>query len=133
MPQFVLLCRDKPDSLDLRMETRPAHLEYFQSFGNKLLLGGPMLDGKGDPIGSMMVIEAADEGEARAIADEDRRRRRARVRDGAKERSSVRGASLREISCNNASLTGNSLRAARWCEPATSRRTTRSRRTSSIG
>lgn len=71
MPQFVLLCRDKPDSLDLRMETRPAHLEYFQSFGNKLLLGGPMLDGKGDPIGSMMVIEAADEGEARAIADED--------------------------------------------------------------
>ena len=30
-----------------------------------------MLDGKGDPIGSMMVIEAADEGEARAIADED--------------------------------------------------------------
>ncbi len=29
--------------------------------------------------------------------------------------------------------TGNWLRAARWCEPATSRRTTRSRRTSSIG
>lgn len=30
-----------------------------------------MLDGKGDPIGSLMIIEAAHEGEARAIADED--------------------------------------------------------------
>ncbi len=71
MPQFVLLCRDKPDSLALRMETRPAHLEYFQTYGNKLHLAGPMLDSKGDPIGSLLIIEAADEGEARAIAAED--------------------------------------------------------------
>ena len=71
MPQFILLCRDKPDSLALRMETRPAHLEYFQSFGNKLNLAGPMLDDKGDPIGSLLIVEAADEAAAREIAAND--------------------------------------------------------------
>jgi uncharacterized protein YciI len=71
MPQFILLCRDKPDSLALRMETRPAHLEYFQNFGNKLQLGGPMLDEAGNPAGSMLIIEAADAAEAQSIADAD--------------------------------------------------------------
>ena len=71
MPQFVLLCRDKPDSLALRMKTRPAHLEYFQSFENKLHLAGPMLDGDEKPIGSLIIVEAADETEARQIAAND--------------------------------------------------------------
>lgn len=71
MPQFILFCRDKPDSLDLRMKTRPAHLEYFQSYGNKLNLGGPMLDEAGNPNGSMLIIEAEDAAEAHAIADGD--------------------------------------------------------------
>ena len=71
MPQFVLLCRDKPDCLSLRMETRPAHLEYFQSFGNKLHLAGPMLDGDNQPIGSLIIVEAEDETAARVIAAGD--------------------------------------------------------------
>jgi hypothetical protein len=71
MPQFILLCRDKPDALALRMATRPAHLEYFHGYGNKLLLAGPMLDAEGKPKGSMIVIEAADEAEAREIAAND--------------------------------------------------------------
>lgn len=71
MPQFILLCRDKPDSLDLRMGTRPAHLEYFHGFGNKAVLGGPLLDADGKPMGSMLLIEADNEGEARDIAAND--------------------------------------------------------------
>lgn len=71
MPQFILFCRDKADSLALRMETRPAHLEYFQKFGNKLNLAGPMLDDAGNPAGSMLIVEAADAAEAKAIADAD--------------------------------------------------------------
>lgn len=71
MPQFILLCRDKPDSLALRKQTRPAHLDYFKSYGNKLILGGPMLDAAGDPKGSMMVIEAEDEAAARELSAND--------------------------------------------------------------
>lgn len=71
MPQFILLCRDKPDSLELRMVTRPAHLAYFAEFGPRLILGGPMLDDAGNPAGSMLIIEAADRAEAQSIADED--------------------------------------------------------------
>jgi hypothetical protein len=71
MPQFILLCSDKPDSLSLRKETRPAHLEYFHSYGNKLILGGPMLDDAGNPKGSMMVIEADDEAAARELSAND--------------------------------------------------------------
>ncbi len=71
MPQFILLCRDKPDSLALRMDTRPAHLEYFQKSENKLLLAGPLLGETGDPVGSMIIVEAADEAAARVIAAND--------------------------------------------------------------
>jgi uncharacterized protein len=71
MPQFILLCRDNPDSLELRMATRPAHLEYFEKFGNKAVLGGPLLDGDGKPKGSMLLIEADDEDAAREIAAAD--------------------------------------------------------------
>lgn len=71
MPQFVLLCRDKPDSLALRMETRPAHLAYFHGFGNKAVFGGPMLSETDEPIGSMLVIEAENAAAAREIAAND--------------------------------------------------------------
>jgi len=53
------------------MKTRPAHLEYFKTYGNKLILGGPMLDDDGNPKGSMMIIEAANETEAREISAND--------------------------------------------------------------
>ena len=71
MPQFILLCRDKPDSLALRMETRPAHLAYFAEFGVRLVLGGPLLDGGGNPTGSMLIIEASDATEAHSITKND--------------------------------------------------------------
>jgi len=71
MPQFLLFCRDKPDALALRKETRAAHLEYFKSYGNKLVLGGPMLDEAGSPSGSLLLIEAANAAEAREISAND--------------------------------------------------------------
>ena len=71
MPQFILLCRDKPASVALRMETRSAHLAYFDKTGNKPLLAGPMLNGTGEPVGSLIIVEAADEAAARAIAEND--------------------------------------------------------------
>ncbi|MEO1136664.1 MAG: YciI family protein [Pseudomonadota bacterium] len=75
MPQFILLCRDKPGAAGLRQETRPDHLAYIKSAGEKVRLAGPMLDKEGGPdsapTGSMLIIEAADQAEADAFAKAD--------------------------------------------------------------
>lgn len=31
---FALLCNDKPDHLQVRLDTRPAHLDYLKSLGD---------------------------------------------------------------------------------------------------
>jgi hypothetical protein len=56
---FVITAHDKPDSLALRMATRPAHFDYVQKTG-AVRLGGPFLDEKGEMAGSMLIIEAPD-------------------------------------------------------------------------
>ncbi len=61
---FVITAHDRPDSLALRMATRPAHFDYAQKTG-AVRLGGPFLDEKGEMIGSLMIIEAADLAAAR--------------------------------------------------------------------
>jgi uncharacterized protein len=68
---FVLTCTDKPNSLDLRMQTRPAHVEWLKSLGDKAKLAGPFLDDKGDMMGTMAVIEAPDRASAQALAAQD--------------------------------------------------------------
>jgi uncharacterized protein YciI len=56
---FVIIAKDKPDSLPLRMSTRAAHLEYVKATG-AVRLAGPFLDPKGEMSGSLIIIEAAD-------------------------------------------------------------------------
>lgn len=71
MPVFTLLCRDKDNSVPLRMETRPAHLDYLGGAGDKVLLGGPMLNDAGEPVGSLVIIEADSAEAAKTFADND--------------------------------------------------------------
>ena len=66
---FVITCLDKPDSLAIRQAARPAHLDYAGA--NGIVFGGPLLDEAGQPIGSMLVIEAADNAAAKAFAAAD--------------------------------------------------------------
>ena len=69
---FAILCEDKPGALELRMETRPAHLDYLKSLGKTLKFAGPFLTEKEQtPCGSLVVIEAEDAEAAKAIADKD--------------------------------------------------------------
>ena len=70
MPLFALICTDKPDSLELRVQTRPAHLDYLGAT-DAVRLGGPTLDGAGKPSGSILVIEAEDLAAAQAFAKGD--------------------------------------------------------------
>jgi hypothetical protein len=67
---FVITAMDKKDSLALRMATRAAHFEYAGATG-VVKLGGPFLDTKGDMIGSLIIIEAADIGHARSWQESD--------------------------------------------------------------
>ncbi len=69
---FVVYYSDKPDSLDLRMANRPAHLEYVKN-SSCVVMGGPLLGGAdGETMaGGMLVLEVDTIEQARAWADED--------------------------------------------------------------
>ncbi len=56
---FVIVALDKPNALSLRTATRQAHFDYVSGSG-VLKLGGPFLDAKGEMIGSLLIVEAAD-------------------------------------------------------------------------
>jgi uncharacterized protein len=68
---FVLLCTDKPNSLELRMNVRADHIAYLSGLNGKMKAAGPFLDVDEKPCGSMVIIEAADHSEAEAIAAKD--------------------------------------------------------------
>lgn len=71
---FSIVCKDKPNSADLRMATRPAHLDYLKSQADKILVGGPVLGGGANgegPTGSHLIIEMPDIEAARAFAASD--------------------------------------------------------------
>lgn len=70
---FALICTDKPDSLDLRMEIRPDHVAYLNKLNENgaLKLAGPFLDENEKPDGSLVVVEAASPEEAHRIAADD--------------------------------------------------------------
>ncbi len=60
MPHFLIQCFDKENSFELRMETRPAHLDYVKSFGVAVKIAGPILDENQKPKGSCFIIELKD-------------------------------------------------------------------------
>ena len=70
---YALICKDKPGHLQVRIDTRDRHLAYLGGLNDAgtLKLAGPFLDDAGKSCGSLVIIEAADEGEARRHADGD--------------------------------------------------------------
>ncbi|WP_274423437.1 YciI-like protein [Chelativorans sp. YIM 93263] len=70
---FIILCQDKPDHLQLRLDTRSEHLGYLEKLNAEgtLKLAGPFLDEDGNPSGSMVAVEAPDRDAAEAIAKAD--------------------------------------------------------------
>lgn len=70
---FALLCKDKPGHLQVRLDNRPAHVDYLNGLNTKgtLKFAGPFLDAEGKPNGSLVVIETDDLAGAQAIATDD--------------------------------------------------------------
>ena len=70
---FAFLCTDKPGHLNVRMETRPAHVEWLNGLNpaGTLKIAGPFLDGDGKPCGSLVIVKADSIEAATALAAED--------------------------------------------------------------
>lgn len=70
---FAFLCTDKPGHLNVRMDTRPAHLDHLNKLNAEgtLKMAGPFLDDEGKPNGSLVIVEAQDMAAARALAEAD--------------------------------------------------------------
>jgi uncharacterized protein YciI len=58
MALFMLACFDKPNSLDLRMANREAHLAYAREHLAMIKIAGPLLDEADAMAGSMFILEA---------------------------------------------------------------------------
>lgn len=68
---FVIEAKDKPGALEIRLNTRPAHLDFLKSQGDNLVLAGPFLDENEKPSGSLVVVKAENIEAAQKIADTD--------------------------------------------------------------
>jgi uncharacterized protein YciI len=69
---FAIYAIDRTDAPGLRPATRPDHLVFIESLGKRIVLAGPLLTPDGSaPIGSLVILEAADLAAAQAVAAED--------------------------------------------------------------
>ena len=53
---IALFAKDKAGALQIRKDTRPAHVEYLKSTG-VVEQAGPLLDDAGDMCGSLIVLD----------------------------------------------------------------------------
>lgn len=65
-----LIAKDKPNSLNLRMENRPAHVDYLKSSA-AVQMAGPFIGEDGDMCGSLIVLEVEDMAQAQEWAAGD--------------------------------------------------------------
>ncbi|MEZ5777051.1 MAG: YciI family protein [Paracoccaceae bacterium] len=53
---YAVICRDRPDHLQVRLDTRSAHLSYIEKTG-VVKMAGPLIEGE-VMCGSLIVLEA---------------------------------------------------------------------------
>ena len=70
MGLYVIACTDRPLSRELRLATRPDHLDFLAR-ESSVLVAGPFLDAAGNMVGSMLVIDAESLEDAKAFAARD--------------------------------------------------------------
>ena len=68
--RYALICLDKPNALQTRVENRPAQLEHLQSTG-VVEQAGPFIDAAGQMCGSLIVLNVGSKAEAEAWAAAD--------------------------------------------------------------
>lgn len=69
MPLFAVICRDKPGALQIRLDTREAHLAHIRDSG-MVFMAGPLIE-EGEMRGSLVILDADDLSAAQDWADRD--------------------------------------------------------------
>lgn len=72
MSLFSFYNLDKPGALQIRLDNRPAHVEFLKAAGDALVMAGPLLSDDGETmIGSLVVVDFPDLAAAQAWAATD--------------------------------------------------------------
>lgn len=67
---YAVITRDKPDALQIRLDTRAAHLDYIEETGG-VLMAGPFLNAEGKMTGSLIILDVESLSAAQKWADND--------------------------------------------------------------
>lgn len=69
---YVAICLDKPNSHELRLTNRIAHLDYLRANSKTIKSCGPFLSDDGTAmVGSMLIIEAENRDGVEAVLTQD--------------------------------------------------------------
>lgn len=68
---FAVTCTDRLGALDVRLENRAAHLEWAEAEDGPVKMAGPLIGPNGDPVGSLLVVEADDAEHLHEIMKQD--------------------------------------------------------------
>lgn len=68
--RFTIITKDKEGALQVRLDTREAHLAYIKDTG-VVEMAGPFLNEDGQMHGSLIVLDVADRAAAVAWAEND--------------------------------------------------------------
>lgn len=66
----AVICIDKTNHLQTRLDNRAAHLDHIAKTG-VVEMAGPFLDAEGNMIGSLVILDVDDLSQAKAWADAD--------------------------------------------------------------
>lgn len=69
---FIVHCIDKPNSLDLRLATRPQHIEYIHEHEDNVFVAGPTLGDDGVAMtGTVLIVNMPDRAAVQSFMDGD--------------------------------------------------------------
>ncbi len=68
--RIALICRDKPGALQIRLDTRAAHLAHIEASGS-VEMAGPFLSPEGGMTGSLIILNVESLAVAQNWADAD--------------------------------------------------------------
>jgi uncharacterized protein len=69
---YAIITRDRPNSLQLRNDTRQPHLEYLTANKDKLLAAGAQVDDDGQGgYGGIIIVDTENRAEAEAFIRDD--------------------------------------------------------------
>ena len=68
---FVVICIDKDNYLEKRLNSREEHLNYLKEIQKKLILAGPILDDNNNPKGSILVLDFKEIDELKVFLKHD--------------------------------------------------------------